>query len=236
MTLAAGFVYREGVLLCAETELTAGDLKTHGAKILPFDCPFGRIGMVCSGNFVLAVAAMQSIKRAVLKLDPHVHPLETVISTLDREYQRTVWANPSFAAYGPLEFQLLVAIQGKSGSTELYSSDGNSLVEVSGHACIGSGSVVAERLIDQAFLAIGDRGRLLAFLSHMMNVAKRGGAGVGGMSLFVDLGFDGTQATFYGDGFSRQSRITRPSSMPGRGKWPRLWLAQTLETTISRGR
>ena len=91
MTLAAGFLYREGVILCAETELTIGDLKSHGAKIMPFECPYGRIGIVCSGHFLGAVSTMQKIRAAVQALPSETHPLVAIEAILRREYQEIVW-------------------------------------------------------------------------------------------------------------------------------------------------
>lgn len=50
MTIALGFVHRGGVVLCADTELTAGERKLHGSKIFHFDCAVGRFAFVFAGH------------------------------------------------------------------------------------------------------------------------------------------------------------------------------------------
>jgi hypothetical protein len=67
MTIACGVVHREGVLLCAHTELTAGVGKLHTSKIFHFDCALGRFAFVFAGHVHNAVATLQKIEAAVAK-------------------------------------------------------------------------------------------------------------------------------------------------------------------------
>jgi hypothetical protein len=202
MTIAAGFAHREGVLLCADTELTAGDLKLHASKLARVECPFGRVGMVFAGHFDNATSTMQKIARALQKLKPLTHPLETIESVLEREYPRIVWNNPD-RQFG-LAFSLIFAIQPRNGSAELFISNENTIRAGNTYETTGSGSVVASQIIQAGQNAFISSERACVLASYMLSHTKRHASGVGGMSLIMDFAHNGTFAEFYDDQYLKK--------------------------------
>lgn len=93
MTIAAGFAHREGVLLCADTELTTGHRKLHASKIFHFDCALGRFAFVFAGHVHNAVATLQKIEAALTKARRNA--LGVMEHVLDREYKRLVLSRPA---------------------------------------------------------------------------------------------------------------------------------------------
>jgi hypothetical protein len=117
-----------------------------------------------------------------------------------------VWGNPAYMAGNrAFEFELIIAVQSKAGAIDLYYSCDNYLLEAElAPICIGTGQVPAEQWIDLSSTSRTDRGRLIAFMSYLFGLAKRQGSGVGGMTLFLDFGTDGTFVTWYGDRYLAQ--------------------------------
>jgi hypothetical protein len=60
MTIAAGFQFDGGVLLCADSEQTQGELKFHGSKIISRDLrPALSVAFDISGDVSYATMAVQ---------------------------------------------------------------------------------------------------------------------------------------------------------------------------------
>src|SRR5580704_3616076 len=70
MTIAAGFLCAEGVLLCADTEVAGWTLKHHDSKLRHFDCPGGNIGFAISGNMDFALAAIDKCASRLMATQP----------------------------------------------------------------------------------------------------------------------------------------------------------------------
>jgi hypothetical protein len=84
MTIAAGFVCREGILLCADTEQTAWAMKLHGSKLGHFACPGGIIAFAYAGNTRFAFSAIQKLQKRLQGIPPE-DTLSEVEKVLDRE-------------------------------------------------------------------------------------------------------------------------------------------------------
>jgi hypothetical protein len=89
MTIAAGFLCRQGVLLCADTEQTAWAMKLHQAKVGFFDFPGGKMGHVYAGNTQFALSAIEKLQKR-LNRRAIKDPLGEVEKLLDSEYRRNV--------------------------------------------------------------------------------------------------------------------------------------------------
>jgi hypothetical protein len=195
MTIAAGFVYRDGILLCADTELT-GWITLHEAKISQFSCSAGNVGIAYSGNSGFAASTIQKCKRklgAVAAVD-FIGELETII---DKEYRRTVLSHPSQATDTSLPYKLLIAVTSNSGDAALYVTDQTAMHQISTYECIGVGEVLAHYLVRPTFSPdIGER-QMLSLATFMLACVKGYVSGCGGMSQFLGLRKDGTVGHFF---------------------------------------
>jgi hypothetical protein len=198
MTIAAGFVHSEGVLLCADTELTAGDRKLQASKIFHFDCALGRFAFVFAGNVHNAVATLQKIEAVSKARRSAVGVVEHV---LDREYRRLVLCQP-VQFHDVHDFSLIIAFRPPKSRVEMYFTDAVAIRREQFHATVGIGSVFAEQLIDAtANIGLVTRGDYLTLSAYILGSVKRRITKCGGASLFIDVGNNGSQTELYGDDY-----------------------------------
>jgi hypothetical protein len=199
MTIAAGFVHREGVLLCADTELTAGDRKLHASKIFHFDCALGRFAFVFAGHVHNAIATLQKIEAAVTKA--RRNPMGVVEHTLDREYKRLVLCQP-VQFHDAFDFSLIIAFRPPKGGVEMYFTDAAAIRREQFHATVGIGAVFAEQLIDAtANVGPSSRGGYLTLAAYVLGSVKKRITNCGGASLYIDVGDNGSLTELYGDDY-----------------------------------
>jgi hypothetical protein len=86
MTIAAGFCYKGGVLLCSDSELTIGNSKMEGMKIGKIEGKWGRAFAVCAGNVDYATAAFQECERRQEYKDFKDDPIAILAATLEDYY------------------------------------------------------------------------------------------------------------------------------------------------------
>jgi hypothetical protein len=197
MTIAAGFVHREGVLLCADTELTAGDRKLHGSKIFHFDSALGRFAFVFAGNVNNAVATLQKIEVAVCKARQNA--MGVIEHVLTREYTRLVLCQP-VQFHDAHDFSLIIAFKPPKGPVEMHVTDAMAIRRERFHATVGIGAVFAEQLIDAtANIGLVTRGDYLTLSAYILGSVKKRITKCGGASLFIDVGNNGSQTELYGD-------------------------------------
>jgi 20S proteasome alpha/beta subunit len=58
VTIALGLLYQDGVLLCADTEMTGWSMTIHDSKIGYIDRGDVNVGIACAGNAAFSVAAI----------------------------------------------------------------------------------------------------------------------------------------------------------------------------------
>ena len=141
MTIAAGFVCEEGVLLCADTEPTGWSSKFHGSKVEHFEIRGGKIAFaLTAANSHLAWSAIQKCRdrlQAVVPKDVVVE-LEQI---LDAEYRRQVLTHPSYSdGLGETLFRVGQTNVGKDVAAALF--DHNPLAHLSSK----TSAVVSSRL------------------------------------------------------------------------------------------
>jgi hypothetical protein len=213
MTIAAGFVCNNGVLLCTDTQHTAYPLKYDAVKSEDFDFPGGKLAFAYAGNTNFALSAIQKCQRHMKAKKRLSDPLAEVEGVLEKEYQRTVLRHPDRNTDGSIHYWLLLALWLPSSGVKLYATHQNSLHEVKGYECIGSGQYLAQYLIEPAYVSGMDDWKAMVTASHALAAAKNHVDGCGGMSILIFIKKDGrigltTSAedgpSKYSDNFSRQ--------------------------------
>jgi len=160
MTIAAGFRFSDGILLCADTQHTyPGAMKLHASKIVraSFAAQGGTLmAAAISGNVPYAHMAVSHCERAILKKAPvQMNSVELVLAVedaLEDFHQRHVYGHPGFQRAGGPDFQLLVALwpHADKNLTLLVSND-SAVTQVIDYECVGSGSFLAHYLIPTIF-------------------------------------------------------------------------------------
>ena len=189
MTIAAGFLSEDGVILCAETQHSSWAMKLDGSKIANFQCPSGVVAFAYAGNSRFAVSVVQKCKRKLEALPPVDLRVE-IERILAEEYEQKVWRHPSQATDGSLHYQFLVAIRQPSERAQLFVTSQTSLSEVDGYDCIGVGDYLSHYLIRSVFNRQMPERELLSLCAYTLRAIKRHVDGCDGYSQFLVLGHD----------------------------------------------
>jgi len=103
MTVAAGFRFADGVLICADTEITHGaELKEKGTKVFPYS--FKKSGnkaiFTFSGDVFASKQCIQAMARAVAALPPNRWSSEELFTCLSESlhafHHKYIFKHPQY--------------------------------------------------------------------------------------------------------------------------------------------
>jgi len=194
MTIAAGFLVQNGILLCADTQYTSGT-KIHKAKLFP-----GTFGSSLSVVFALAgndgygrmaiedaKQAISSIPVAERSVSRITFAVREAVKIIDEEY---VCKRPPNEIEGS-RFELLMALRHQEEGLRLFSIRHTFLVPVDSHECIGIGEYLAGYLIG-AYKKDTSKKQAAIMAARMLSALKSYDANCGGFSQIIVLRSDGT--------------------------------------------
>jgi hypothetical protein len=200
MTIAAGFVYRDGILMCADTLMSGGAISHHQSKMVGYRFSDGAALFAFAGHSEMADAAIQQCEQALGKAQPRPRKLdqiaEAVRRVLAREYKEHVIEN----GYQNTEcdYSIIAAIYSQSDGLGLYCTSRTQFKRSRrGFECIGVGETVGNLAIHRFPLWV--RSPVTASLKMTANMAaftlaeaKRKVQGYcGGESVMMTLRSDG---------------------------------------------
>ena len=148
MTIAAGFRYEDGILLCADREVTEGVSKFSESKIFGERVsPDVSLAFALSGGMDYAEMAIQEITAVVKssRLSSHVTIWGAIKDTLHTTYSESIAVLPELQQQD-YQFNLLVAVWAE-GTLKLYGTENTAVKEVSQFRCIGAGKELAKYLL-----------------------------------------------------------------------------------------
>jgi len=196
MTIAAGFLYDGGVLLCSDTQMESSAALTHGPKIGAFDFVGGKAAITFSGNVRSAEVTVQKFAKVLRRLKGHEDLIAEFESTLDTEYDRLVYRHPDYRTNNEfdLHYSLVFAVWFRDlNSTYLFETDQTRIVAVNtSYRCTGKGRDLADYLVAPLSSADMTEGEALVLAAYMLGQVKAGVSGCGGWSHFRTLRHDGT--------------------------------------------
>ena len=163
MTIACGLKFSEGVLVCADTEMTyGGELKARASKIFAYEFESNggsRAVFTYSGAAHYAKMAIQECER-VLSQRPdeemtRLGMLNTVGNHLYEFHHRHIYPHPFSHTVGGPDFSLIVALWSRHDGLGLYETSDEAIVEVVDddmHACTGAGETLARYLLHSVMM------------------------------------------------------------------------------------
>ena len=148
MTIAAGFKYRDGILLCADREITEGASKYSRSKVFGEQIgPDVSLGFSFSGAMDYAVMAIQGIIAVVKSshLTSHAQIWLAIKDTIHEIYSDSIGRLPEYQQEN-FHFSLLLAVYAE-GTVKLFTSENTAITEESQYRCIGIGRELAKYLV-----------------------------------------------------------------------------------------
>jgi len=223
VTIAAGFKFHGGTLLCADTEITHGwELKSVGSKILPVD--FASNGgskavFTFSGAVHYAKMAIQQCTRTLAACDSTCMGRQRMVGLIAEELHKFhikhIYKHPLYMRSGGPDFNLIFAVWSQHEGVGLYETSDEAVIEITNqdiYALMGSGAVLAKYvvtlLVRHPFLKLED---IATAATHMLAEVKRWVPGCGGHSELLALrdngemsnvaGFDVSHVVEFGEQF-----------------------------------
>jgi hypothetical protein len=192
MTIAAGFVARDGILLCSDTQYTAAD-KTYRPKIVFPKCDLEAdrsVTFAFCGDEDYAKSTIDDCLSAINNLASGAsvwtirNSIRQAISAMSKEYKAH---QQVYGDYSQVP-QFLVTIRDSSGRLSLFSGRDAAMASVSSYACIGTGSYIGNYIASisqpSSFSTITD---LIPIAIQMLAAAKKHDLYCGGGSHFMAI-------------------------------------------------
>jgi len=192
MTITAGFLCRDGVILCADSQFTYGDVfKAKGRKLSSHNlAPLpAKIGFALAGNVSHAQVA---IRKIVTNLQDISDPttvntrkiVESIEKTLHKYYKKYIWKHPKYSD-GDLDFSLLMTIYTESNGASLFYSDEDAVVNVEGFEADGSGHDLFRYIVGANYVNKMEIETLLVLATHALKEVKNNDPNCGFNSEFL---------------------------------------------------
>jgi len=203
VTSACGLKFSEGVLICADTEMSyGGELKAQGIKIFPyeFDSNGGsRAIFAYSGATHYAKMLIQQCEYVLQRQLPDKMTRQGMLDTIKDElckfHHEHIYKHPQYQMIGGPDFWLVVALWSPTDGLGVYESSDDAIVEVTDsdmYAAIGAGAMLARYLLHSlmmhAYLKVADIATVATFV---LAEVKAWIQGCGGGSELVILKNDG---------------------------------------------
>src|ERR1019366_7521364 len=194
MTIAAGFVVQDGIVLCADTKYS-GSMKVDRTKLFPtrFDSSLSVV-FALAGHEGYGKMAAEDCNDAIAAIDPSARSairvkraIRGVVSGINRNY---IDVMPTPSDREDARFNLLAAVWHEIDGLHLFQVLRTSIVEVASHECIGIGDYLAGYLIGHP--PPMDARMAIILATHMLSALKSYDANCGGYSQFITLRPDGT--------------------------------------------
>jgi hypothetical protein len=198
VTIAAGFHFDGGVLLCADSEYVGYGHTVHDAKVFSFECPAGKVAFTFAGNAGFAKAAIHRCKQAVGSLQPGAQNpsmFDVIARSVEKEYRRQILSVPSYASDSSYAYRLLISAWSPQQPLTLYVTDGPSIWPVDEYECIGVGEPIAHFLLNpllEVNPSTMSLDRLLVVVAYALYKIKKFVPACGGMSRFFGMFSDGS--------------------------------------------
>jgi hypothetical protein len=202
MTIAAGFVHKDGVLLCGDALMEDDYSREYGWKILQLEGSWG-IGCVAfTGTVDYAIAAVENIENRLKEIKPSAIR-EKLKAVFKEEYAEHVLAHSKCGEMAGPDYQLLIAIRPNDEKAQLYVTSGTTCHKIKQYRCIGIGSSLASYLLNPYTLGNMREEQIVCLSAYAMAGVKRTIRGCGGLSSFISLRNDGTTHNYLGQAMPR---------------------------------
>lgn len=197
VTIAAGFSFSEGVILCTDTKHTySGAMKLQSPKIFKKEYSSGVKTAFC------IVGTVRYCKMIVQKCEGAIATLEqdkcskvevkTVIETiLLNTFQEHIYKHPDFATR-TLSAGFLIGIWSPIDGLGFYSTEDTAINELFGYECLGQGSYLGHYILRPLFRDNLKMEQVSLLATHVLIQVKNYDDSCGGDSQFVWLRKDGT--------------------------------------------
>lgn len=191
VTIAAGFVFGGGVLLCADSQFSYGGVaKARGSKVFAYHMGQAspvRIGFALSGNVKYAKEGIREIgnriidSRAATTLEA-----EAAIREAHAEHYAKIWRHPDYRAQdGGPNYWLFVTTWTPTGGLSLWGTDDAALSPITDYDANGSGWYLFRYLLQNMYRQDMSLQHIVTLATHAFTELKTYDPNIGFNSEFL---------------------------------------------------
>ena len=191
MTLVAGFKCHDGFVVAADTEITIGDLRFQGHKLVSYQGRMTSCDLIMggAGDAVYIDSVCQNIRDAVALLS------EPSVAAIKGETAKAIAQIHSYSIFKHWQpddprrphAQLVCGVQTQKREWGLFQTDRDVVSEVGDHAVAGSGAVLAEYLIERLWLPSLSTAVTVHLAAQLFREIKGKGIYVGGNTEIIGV-------------------------------------------------
>lgn len=203
MTIAAGFRFSDGVLVCADTQITTpGYMKQSASKIVPisFDSNGGSKALFAiTGSVPFAHMAIEHCRRSIAAHIPEqMSTADIMISiedTLQGFFEDHLFKHPHYQG-GNITVEMIIAVWSHiDKNLTLLAARENAVTIVRDYECLGAGQFLTNYLLPSIFRHSGmNQSDTVHIALHVLRETKNYVDACGGGTEIVVLRKDGTFA------------------------------------------
>lgn len=195
MTIAAGFNFDDGAILCADTKHTGG-MTLYETKLFRREYQNGGKSVFAfSGSSYYAKMAVQKCESAIAKLRnrPTVADISGAVeSALVKVHRTHIDKHPDRNMEGGPDFLLLAAFWSPVDGLKTFSTSQTAIVPFDVYDCIGSGNYLGHYIIRPRYRSLGSLLRAVAVATTALQRIKSYDSNCGGYSQFIMVTKAGT--------------------------------------------
>lgn len=194
MTIAAGFRFDKGILLCADTQLTSAS-KTQATKIFTIQHQGATVILVLTGRQTYAVRAVEQITNQIKRLPENQltknHIQDGIEIALRPIFQNDVYTHPDWGKEESPDFSFVGGLHSPIDGSALIATEETITYEVKDHVCLGSGAYLGDYLSRMYLGREQSLEDVSALAAYILFEAKSFDTNCGGASEFVVLAESG---------------------------------------------
>ena len=206
MTIAAGFYYDKGILLCADTQFSAPSIKFYQPKLtstISVGAKDVHVGFAMSGTDGYMQTAVASCEKALCEVDEvkelNEHFVREILeNALVEVYSKHLYSHPRYGYPDGPSVDLIIGVLTSDSEPMLFSTQETTVSPVTDEfRCVGSGGLIAAQALRPLVGPSASRSlkKTLLLATHGLKVAKDSDLYCGGTSEF---------AVINGSGFERR--------------------------------
>jgi 20S proteasome alpha/beta subunit len=188
MTIAAGFCYSGGVLVCADSQFTIGTSKVDGLKAGGFTASWGEVVAAFAGNATYASGLFHQWRRQKEYEDFKKSPVDALAARFYDHYQKHVHGHPEYKdKSAELDYAMFVGVRTGQQTPQLFIMDRGDIRDVGTFNCAGSGEEWARTVLRYLHSTSLSTDQAVCLASYILAHTKHRAQYVGGRSSILLL-------------------------------------------------
>jgi len=210
MTMIAGLICADGLLMCSDREESGGPVKSSTRKLFDISCGQFQFAIATAGDAALcdkAVAAIETAARAATFAALHEEAIEDLLREIHTTY---IWAKDVPGHERGLEL-ILASYDASNQQAQLYRSCEEMLQPCRDFVVAGSGSDLASYFLERLFSRTMSLAEAESLMTFIMREVKDSSEGCGRESEMLALTTSGAARSLAGDAdLPRLAELLRP--------------------------